>query len=414
MKKKVLATLLVTAGIMNTTGVAFASELPNSSKGMNLKVEAEVEKDLEDDEMGVVSDVAIEQLDYAIEDMRIAVETLENEGMTVENIDYIVRFGTQSIERVRPFFEELEGSKEMKAHLEWINQSWTRISEAVEIYHTAGDGSAEDNMGVTPEVEGPVLDGTEEDNMGVVSDVAIEQLDYAIEEMRIAINTLEKDGMTVENIDYIVRFGSTSIERVRPFFEELEGSKEMKAHLEWINQSWIRISEAVEIYHTAGDGSAEDNMGVTPEVEGPVLDGTDEDNMEVMPDEELEIDPGFEVNPELETAPEIEEEVEGPVLDGTDEDNMEVTPEVEGPVLDGTDEDNIEVTPEVETSEVNTNNKDVVSDKTETQKPVEEVKNNIEEVSVQTNLPKTGASKTVGILATVLGLLGIAKFAIKK
>ncbi|MGL4656288.1 MAG: hypothetical protein ACRCWM_10460, partial [Sarcina sp.] len=102
MKKKVLATLLVTAGIVNTAGVAFASEVNNETQSV-VKIEREKEEKLEDDNMGVVSDTALDQLDYAIEDMRIAVETLENEGVTPENKDYILRFGTQSIERVRPF-----------------------------------------------------------------------------------------------------------------------------------------------------------------------------------------------------------------------------------------------------------------------------------------------------------------------
>ncbi|MGL4760046.1 MAG: hypothetical protein ACRCWG_01100 [Sarcina sp.] len=430
MKKKVLATILIAAGIVNTAGVAFASELNESTQSTGVKVEIESEKDSEenDDEMGVVSDTAIDQLDYAIEDMRIAVDTLEKEGITVENKDYILRFGTQSIERVRPFFDELAGSKETKAHLVWINESWTRISKAVESFESiAGDGTAEDNM-------------------GVVSDAALEQLHYAIEEMRIAINTLDNEGVTAENKETILRFGATAIERVRPIFDELQGSEETKGHLVWINESWTRISEAVKSFNgTAGDGSDEDNMEVAPEEEGPVLDGSAEDNMGV--DHEVE---GPVLDGSAEDNMGVDHEVEGPVLDGSAEDNMGVTPEVEGPVLDGSAEDNMGVTPEVEGPVLDGSAEDNMGVVPEVEGPVldasaednmevvpeveagkfENLGANVESesdkestenivvtgnnVTKETNLPNTGAGKAVGIVVAALGLLGITKFAIKK
>ena len=88
--------------------------------------------------------------------------------------------------------------------------------------------------------------------------------------------------------------------------------------------------EVEETFESVLDGTEEDNMMVTPEVEvfEPVLDGTEEDNMMVAPEVEVEDAPVVEeVQPEVEVedAP-VVEEVQPEVL-GTEEESTEETVE---------------------------------------------------------------------------------------
>jgi hypothetical protein len=391
--------------------------------------DSNVENGSEDDNMDVVSETALNELNYAIEEMRIAINTLNSEGMTVENRETILTFGGTAIERIRSFYDEIQGSDEVNGHLVWINESWAQISEAEKNFHIAGDGSSEDDMGVTPEiegipgvpeiagpegshnkpegpiesdsnvgdgshednmevtpeiegipgipdVEGPagsniVEDGSAEDNIGIVSEAALNALNYAIEEMRIAINLLNSEGMSVENRETILTFGATAIERIRGFYNEIQGSDEVNGHLVWLNESWAQISEAENNFHIAGDGSHEDDMGVTPEVEGlpgvpdiagpegshdrPILspdiieDGSGEDDFQIN---------DFQINPDLEFPStgdgsgeddfQINPDLEFPSIgDGSGEDDFQINPDLEFPSIgDGSGEDDMEVTPD--------------------------------------------------------------------
>lgn len=503
MKKKVLATLLVTAGIMNIAGVAFASEVKDTNvEGVKSESSIEIEKkekksknDLVDDNMSQVSDVAIQQLDYAIEDMRIAIETLNNEGFTEENKEYIVRFGVASVDRIRPFHDEINGDEELRGHLNFIKQSWDRILDADKNF---------------------VGDGTAEDNFAQVSQTAIEELNYSIEEMRIAINKLNDEGLTEENKEYIVRFGSTSVERIKPFYDEIKGDKELKLHLDFIDQSWARILEAKNNF--VGDGSAQDDFaqvsqtaieqlnyaiedmreaiqtlekeGLTEKNKEYILtlaaysverirpfhdeinndkelsghldfikeswnrileadknfvgDGSGEDNF-LIPDNSTQVAPDEDTNNdivvdgsgddnfihpgEVENKPEVDN---GQVEDGSAEDKFEhpeniETPDQSKPEVDnGQVEDgnsNQDAKPENKpetTPEVNLEVKPELKPEVVQEVPNKDVNGNDNAQKVENNtvenatLPKTGDNGAVGLLATTAAVLGIARFSLRK
>lgn len=135
MKKKLVLGFLIGAGIIgSSTTATFAAE--KNTKVVNNVVEASrgVNSNKSTTE---VSEDAMTELKYSIEEMRIAITRMDDEGITAENKDYIEIFGETAVQRVRPYFDELAKNEETKGHLQSVSNSWDEIATAISNFENA-------------------------------------------------------------------------------------------------------------------------------------------------------------------------------------------------------------------------------------------------------------------------------------
>lgn len=123
----------------------------------------------------------LEQLTYAIEEMKIALDELDNGSNDFERI---MTFAATSVERVRGLAsEEIDKIPGGTGHYDWIEESYSEVLDTVTSNYNA----------------------------------SYEQLNYAIEEMRIAVTELENGS---KDFDRVMTFAATAVERVRPEMEQ--------------------------------------------------------------------------------------------------------------------------------------------------------------------------------------------------
>ncbi|QAS62008.1 hypothetical protein [Clostridium septicum] len=213
-----------------------------------------------------------EELNYAIEEMRIAIDLVDNADFT-DGISYerMVIFATASLDRVR----DLEINNE---HVEWIEESGdevrdltyriNRVLNAIKNVEIVFSKERQDtienkenvintlNLVLTQEMEAGALndatlrsavnilhaynskiDSSSEVEKVGLSEEQREELNYAIEEMKIAIDLVDNadftDGTSYERM---VIFATASLDRVR----DLEINNE---HVEWIEESGDEVRD---------------------------------------------------------------------------------------------------------------------------------------------------------------------------
>ena len=213
-----------------------------------------------------------EELNYAIEEMKIAIDLVDNADFTDgTSYERMVIFATTSLDRVR----DLEINNE---HVEWIEQSGdevrdltyriNRVLNAIKNVEIVFSKERQDtieskenvintlNLVLTQEMEAGILndatlrsavnilhaynskiDSSSEVEKVGLSEEQREELNYAIEEMKIAIDLVDNadftDGTSYERM---VIFAKTSLDRVR----DLEINNE---HVEWIEQSGDEVRD---------------------------------------------------------------------------------------------------------------------------------------------------------------------------
>ena len=346
MKKKILLGIILSAGLIGSPVVAEATEI-NENGLENLTVESVIEDD------GIIGIPEVEGPNGSIEKPEGHKPVIKPEA---EDAGII---GTPEVEGPNGSIEKPGGDKPViKPEAEDAGIIGTPEVEGP-------NGSIEKPEGhkpvIKPEAVKPnVDDGTHEDDMGQVSENAMEQLQIAIEEMRIAMDLLNKEGITSKNKKTILTFAATSLERVRPFFDELQNDSFASGHLNWINESYGVISDAVDKFVPGIPGDivapVDPDFGMNPDLENPVDPdfGVDSEVPGIPGDIVAPVDPDFEMDHDLENPidpdfgmkPELEFPLTG---DGSAEDDFQVDPELEFPSTgDGSAEDDFQVDPELE------------------------------------------------------------------
>ncbi|QAS62009.1 hypothetical protein [Clostridium septicum] len=213
----------------------------------------------------------LEQLNYAIEEMKIAIDLVDNADFTDgTSYERMVAFATASLDRVR-------GLEINNEHVEWIEESGdevrdltyriNRVLHAIKNVEIVFSEDRQDtvenkenvintlNLVLTQEMEVGILnnatlrsavnilhmyngkiDSPDVEKPGLTEE-QLEQLNYAIEEMKIAIDLVDNadftDGTSYERM---VAFATASLDRVRG----LEISNE---HVEWIEESGDEVRD---------------------------------------------------------------------------------------------------------------------------------------------------------------------------
>ncbi|MGL4990060.1 MAG: hypothetical protein ACRC57_02670 [Sarcina sp.] len=334
----------------------------------NIMTDGEIQDGSEDDNFQVAD--SIKALQDAHSEILIALDRLENEGMTPDNYEYILNFAATSVERVRPFHDELlaTGDSDVISMVNAVKDGYAKVLTAYDSFTVAGDGTEEDSI----MTDGEVQDGSEDDNFQVAD--SIKALQDAHSEILIALDRLNSEGMTPDNYEYIMQFGSTAIERLRPFFDELVATDdaEVLAMINSINDGYTQILNAYNNFTVASDGTEEDTIMT----DGEIQDGSEDDNFlvpptvedgsaddNIMTDGEIQDgseDDNFLVPPTVEDGSADDNIMtDGEIQDGSEDDNFLVPPTVEdgsaddnimtdGEIQDGSEDDNFLVPPTVE------------------------------------------------------------------
>lgn len=123
MKKKLISGIMALAIVCCGTSVAFATEKTNVDNSSKSSIENNVKVSIDS--------ASHEQLNYAIEEMKIAIDLLDNADFTnIDNSNRMNIFGTTSLNRVRSlniYNEEGWWSD----HIEWIEESGNELRDAV-------------------------------------------------------------------------------------------------------------------------------------------------------------------------------------------------------------------------------------------------------------------------------------------
>ena len=122
MKKKFISGIMALAIVCCGTSVAFAAEKTDVNNSSNISIQHNTKTSIDSE--------THEQLNYAIEEMRIAIDLLDNADLTnIENSNRLTIFASTSLERVRGLniYNE-EGF--WTNHIEWIEESGDEIRDA--------------------------------------------------------------------------------------------------------------------------------------------------------------------------------------------------------------------------------------------------------------------------------------------
>lgn len=160
--------------------------------------EAPVKTAVEQKASNKLDEETMTQLGYAIEEMRIASDILsKGTKLKPEDVRRMRIFASTSIDRVRGL--NIDPSNENYGHVQSLEQHYTRI------------------FNVLVSIDNYVL----------------EQLTYAVEEMRTAINELDSGSKDYKRI---LTFAATALERIRPL--GLDSESQHYNHYSWVVNSY--------------------------------------------------------------------------------------------------------------------------------------------------------------------------------
>ncbi|MCU9811878.1 hypothetical protein [Paraclostridium sp. AKS81] len=225
----------------------------------NNEVEKE-ENNKEENNKEKVSKDYLDQLHYAIEEMRIAVNMMETSDLTNDdNYQRLKTFYKTAIQRI----ENMEVSSEDKGHIDWIKESAKnienkmyyidRVRHEVNRVNTVFDSSRKDTLKNKQIVLDSLGDAVEVGRNNVNSttlntamnmyhelyanwdkelEEAVTQLGYAIEEVREAVNCMNNKDLTIqENYDRMVAFMQAAMDRLEGLYV-LEGLENYSDHID--------------------------------------------------------------------------------------------------------------------------------------------------------------------------------------
>lgn len=372
-KNIILALVVAFIGLSKPSTVS-AAEIESTPNNSDIKTTQVVQSDDR------------EELIYAIEEMGMATDLLDTADLTNKsNYERMMIFANTAMQRV----ENLDLSPEDEGHRDWIISSYEEIKtksyyiervayEVNRVETLFANNDTLINKRVVLDCLGDAVElGREYVNTTTLNSAMrlynsryeqwnktlennIEQLNYAIEEIRVAINILDREDLTVEeNIERIVRFADAAAKRI----ENIDLLEEHQAYIDDINtkleeiknvlplaidiknamdnlinafESNLELEEKEKALDALGDLVDDNRYNINTvtlnsamevyhkylsilEFEKPATPGEPEDNNGV--DKEETIPP---VNPE---EPEEPKEPELPALPGEPDDDNTVTPQ---------------------------------------------------------------------------------------
>ena len=123
MKKKFISGIMALAIVCCGTSVAFATEKTDTNNSSKTSIENNSKTSMDSE--------THQQLNYAIEEMRIAIDLLDNADFTdIDNSNRMNIFGSTSLNRVRglSIYNE-EGS--WTTHIDWIEESGNELRDSI-------------------------------------------------------------------------------------------------------------------------------------------------------------------------------------------------------------------------------------------------------------------------------------------
>lgn len=216
-----------------------------------------------------------EQLVYAIEEMRIAINLLDTADLTNDsNYERLNVFYKTAVERI----QGIEVSKDEQAHIDWIKEAANeieskmyyinRVRHEVNRVNTVFEPSRKDTLKNKQIVLDALGDSVEVGRNYVNSttlnkamnmyhelyanwdnelEKALEQLNYAIEETREAVNVMENKDLTVkENYDRMVAFMQAALDRLEGLYV-LEGLENYSEHMNNLKANLENVKETAKL-----------------------------------------------------------------------------------------------------------------------------------------------------------------------
>lgn len=216
-----------------------------------------------------------EQLAYAIEEMRIAINLLDTADLTNDsNYERLNVFYKTAVERI----QGIEVSKDEQAHIDWIKEAANeieskmyyinRVRHEVNRVNTVFETSRKDTLKNKQIVLDALGDSVEVgknyvnyttlnkamnmyhelySNWDNELEKALEQLNYAIEETREAVNVMENKDLTVkENYDRMVAFMQAALDRLEGLYV-LEGLENYSEHMNNLKVNLENVKETAKL-----------------------------------------------------------------------------------------------------------------------------------------------------------------------
>lgn len=216
-----------------------------------------------------------EQLAYAIEEMRIAINLLDTADLTNDsNYERLNVFYKTAVERI----QGIEVSKDEQAHIDWIKEAANeieskmyyinRVRHEVNRVNTVFETFRKDTLKNKQIVLDALGDSVEVGRNYVNSttlnkamnmyhelyanwdnelEKALEQLNYAIEETREAVNVMENKDLTVkENYDRMVAFMQAALDRLEGLYV-LEGLENYSEHMNNLKANLENVKETAKL-----------------------------------------------------------------------------------------------------------------------------------------------------------------------
>lgn len=237
-------------------GSAMAAALMFSAISPAIEISA---KEINTGEKTAATEEYNQQLAYAIEEMRVVVDYLDNKDLAnPDNREYVLAFASAAVERVR--------GMESNEHITFINETAEQLRMAIDISDRLygemknikeafnNDYSKEHKETVLGYLNGTLSDIVHSEYKNYInkttlnnankflheyadklaakdvksSNIDQEQLKYAIEEMRIAIDIMDnKNLIDRDNYDRMVIFANTAVERIKDMDPENEYVKDI-------------------------------------------------------------------------------------------------------------------------------------------------------------------------------------------
>lgn len=237
-------------------GSAMAAALMFSAISPAIEVSA---KEINTGEKTAATEEYNQQLAYAIEEIRVVVDYLDNKDLAnPDNREYVLAFASAAVERVR--------GMESNDHITFINETAEQLRMAIDISDRLygemknikeafdNDYSKEHKETVLGYLNGTLSDIVHSEYKNYInkttlnnankflheyadklaakdvksSNIDQEQLKYAIEEMRIAIDIMDnKNLIDRDNYDRMVIFANTAVERIKDMDPENEYVKDI-------------------------------------------------------------------------------------------------------------------------------------------------------------------------------------------
>lgn len=217
----------------------------------------------------------LEQLNYAIEEMRIAINLLDTSDLTNDgNYQRLKTFYKTAMQRV----ENMEVSAEDQGHVEWIKEAAKeienkmyyidRVRHEVNRVNSVFDSSRKDTLRSKQIVLDSLGDAVEVGRNYVNSttlnsamnmyhefyanwdkelEEAVTQLGYAIEEVREAVNCMDNKDLTVqENYDRMVAFMQAALDRLEGLYV-LEGLENYSEHINNLKANLESVQDTAKL-----------------------------------------------------------------------------------------------------------------------------------------------------------------------